>query len=146
MLWLFQGGLPMKLLVILFSAFFVTALFDVGLAVSQTARPSQAVSAADEQALDECQARYPGGACSGRFAARPLAPPRNMLQGKDGHVSLPNQREVQPRVALPPLPQPPLLPENEPPIDHRNSTILSCNPQDGAALWSTSRGGGVATA
>src|SRR5262249_35411 len=61
MLWLFQGELPMKLLVILFSAFFVTALLDVGRAVSQTARPSQALSAAHEQTLDECQARYAGG-------------------------------------------------------------------------------------
>jgi len=51
----------MKFLVILFSAFFVTALVDVGRAVSQTARPSQAVSAAHEQALDECQGRYAGG-------------------------------------------------------------------------------------
>ena len=57
----------MKLLVILFSAFFVAALFDVELAVSQTARVSQAVRAADEQALDECQARYAGGR-EARFA------------------------------------------------------------------------------
>jgi hypothetical protein len=67
----------MRLLVILFSAFFVTALFDVGLAVSQTVRPSQAVSTAQQRALDECRARYArrGRDVSpqiARFAASPL--------------------------------------------------------------------------
>ena len=50
----------MKSLMILFLAFFVAALFDVGLAVSQTARPSQTVSATHRQAMDKCQELYGG--------------------------------------------------------------------------------------
>jgi hypothetical protein len=50
----------MKLPTILFSACFVASLFDVGLAASQTARPSQAASAARQQAMEECKARYGG--------------------------------------------------------------------------------------
>jgi hypothetical protein len=50
----------MKLPIILFSAFLVAVLLDVGLAVSQTARPSQAVSTARQQAMEECKARYGG--------------------------------------------------------------------------------------
>jgi acyl-homoserine lactone acylase PvdQ len=55
-----------KSLIVLCSGFFVASLFNVGLAVSQTtrpsqtARPSQAVSAAHQQAMEECKARYGG--------------------------------------------------------------------------------------
>jgi hypothetical protein len=44
-----------KLSITLFSACFVASLFDVGLALSQTARLSQAASAAHRQAMDKCQ-------------------------------------------------------------------------------------------
>jgi hypothetical protein len=54
----------MKLLFILFSAFFVAVLFDVGLAWAgapgSRVRPSKAVSAAYPQAMEECKARYRG--------------------------------------------------------------------------------------
>jgi hypothetical protein len=50
----------MKLLFILFSAFVVASLFGAGLARSQPARPSQAVSAAYRQAMDKCQEMYGG--------------------------------------------------------------------------------------
>jgi Bacterial SH3 domain len=52
----------MKLPTIVSWACFVVALFDVGPATSQTARPSQAapVSAAHQQAMEECKALYRG--------------------------------------------------------------------------------------
>jgi hypothetical protein len=55
----------MKFRIILCSAFFGATLFNVGLAVSQTtgpkrANPSQAVSAAYQQAMDMCQEMYGG--------------------------------------------------------------------------------------
>jgi hypothetical protein len=65
----------MKLPTILSLACFVVALFDVGLGMSQTARPSRAVSAARQQAMEECKARYGGsgpqehGGPRGRVAA-----------------------------------------------------------------------------
>jgi hypothetical protein len=50
----------MKLRTIMALACFVVALFDVGLAMSQTARPARAASAARQQAMEECKARYGG--------------------------------------------------------------------------------------
>jgi hypothetical protein len=50
----------MKFPIILFSAFFGAALFHVGLAMAQTARPSQAVTATYQQAMDKCQEMYAG--------------------------------------------------------------------------------------
>jgi hypothetical protein len=50
----------MKSLRILLSACFVASLFDVGLALSQTARPSQDTSAAYRQAMAKCQELYGG--------------------------------------------------------------------------------------
>jgi predicted lipase len=55
----------MKFPIILCSAFFVATLFNVGLAVSQTAgikktNPSQAVRAAHQQAMEDCKAQYGG--------------------------------------------------------------------------------------
>ena len=50
----------MKSLMILFSACFVASLFDAGLALSQTTRPSQDTSAAHRQAMDKCQELYGG--------------------------------------------------------------------------------------
>ena len=40
----------------------------VGVAISQTARPSQAASAAHLQAMEECKARYGGGSRRGWLA------------------------------------------------------------------------------
>jgi hypothetical protein len=54
------GRKAMKLPTFLSLACFVVALFDVGLAMSQASRPSQAVSAAHQQAMEECKARYGG--------------------------------------------------------------------------------------
>ena len=55
----------MKLLMILFSAFFVAVLLDVGLAESKTAgakktSSSQTVSTTTSQAMYECEAQYAG--------------------------------------------------------------------------------------
>jgi hypothetical protein len=50
----------MKSLMIVFSTCFVASLLYVGLALSQTARPSQAESAAHRQAMDKCQELYGG--------------------------------------------------------------------------------------
>ncbi len=50
----------MKSLMILFSTCFVALLFDVALALSQTARLSPAESAAHRQAMDKCQELYGG--------------------------------------------------------------------------------------
>ena len=57
----------MKFPIILFSAIFVAALFDVGLAMSQTARPSQTVNARHQQAMNECKERYGGGIARGQL-------------------------------------------------------------------------------
>jgi hypothetical protein len=75
----------MKFPIILCSAFFGATLFNVGLAVSQTAgikrtNPSQAVSAARQQAMEECKARYGGrghqtGGPRGRVGGRDLRYP-----------------------------------------------------------------------
>jgi len=51
---------PQSVLLILLSAFSVAALFDVGPAVPQTTRPSQAASATYVQAMEECKAQYGG--------------------------------------------------------------------------------------
>ena len=51
----------MKLPMTLFAACFVASLFDVGLAASQTVRPSQTASAARQQTMEECKARYGRG-------------------------------------------------------------------------------------
>lgn len=63
----------MKFAIILLSAFFVATLFNVGLAISQTAAtkradPSQTVSARHKQAMDECKERYGGGIARGHLA------------------------------------------------------------------------------
>jgi hypothetical protein len=50
----------MKLPIILFSAFFLAALFDVGLAVSKTTSPRQPANATHRQAMDECTERHGG--------------------------------------------------------------------------------------
>jgi hypothetical protein len=62
----------MKFPIVLLSAFFVAALFDVGLAASQTAgtiraNPSQTASATHRQAMDECQELYGGGRARGHL-------------------------------------------------------------------------------
>jgi hypothetical protein len=57
----------MKFPIILFSAISVAALLDVGLAMPQTTRPSQAVSARHQQAMDECKERYGGGIARGHL-------------------------------------------------------------------------------
>lgn len=62
----------MKFPIILFAAFFVATLLNVGLAVSQTAgtkraNPSQTVSARHQQAMDECKERYGGGVARGHL-------------------------------------------------------------------------------
>jgi hypothetical protein len=59
----------MKLPTILSLACFVVALFDVGLAMSQTARTSRTVSAA-QQAMEECKARYGGWGPQERGSSR----------------------------------------------------------------------------
>lgn len=50
----------MKLPITLFLACLVASLFDVGLAMSQTARSTQAASATHRQAMDKCQELYGG--------------------------------------------------------------------------------------
>jgi hypothetical protein len=50
----------MKLPTTLFSACFVASLFDVGLALSQTTRPSQDTSATYREAMAKCQELYGG--------------------------------------------------------------------------------------
>lgn len=50
----------MKVHGMLFSACFIASLLNGGLAVSQTARPSQTASATHKQAMEECLKLYGG--------------------------------------------------------------------------------------